>query len=33
MYNLCIILQELVETLKEMLQVMKDMEPKRRVTK
>jgi len=33
MYNLCIILKELVETLKEMLQVMKEMEPKRRVTK
>jgi len=33
MYNLCIILKELVETLKEMLQVMKEMEPKRRITK
>lgn len=33
MYNLCIILKELVETLKEMLQVLKEMEPKRRVTK
>lgn len=33
MYNLCMILKELVETLKEMLQVMKGMEPKRRVTK
>lgn len=33
MYNLCIILKELVETLKEMLQVMKEMEPKRRGTK
>ena len=33
MYNLCIILKELVETLKEMLQVMKEMEPKRRVAK
>ena len=33
MYNLCIILKELVETLKEMLQVLKEMEPKRRGTK
>ena len=33
MYNLCIILKELVETLMEMLQVMKEMEPKRRGTK
>ena len=33
MYNLCIILRDLVETLKEMLQVLKEMEPKRRGTK
>lgn len=33
MYNLCIILRDLVDTLKEMLNVLREMEPKRRGTK